>query len=616
METGLSTSRRRKTGSINQTGFWNGLSRLGFTIAQCYGELVGNSIDAKADEFKFIVKQDVIRMVDDGTGMDDNGIDKMFDAFNENHQSESSIGISGIGSKASFKMLCDVDEDKKITCSEEYQIYVYTHAQNGPYLKITVPIGEMIAHSRYIDMIEIDDMNKDEKEVFMKERNKEHGTTIVVPKKQSLVEVLDENFGEIKDAIEHNHHRLSIAYGKFQMNIGLQNGSKPIKWLPKYNYFQHDDTKYYTGKHEYTIQVYSSKGAKFVLMDKDGETYMVKNNTVEKVKMGDIHDFRIWKKKGEFHIVAGQQKDKDYFDEDEPFSSKRNQQKLYGDDKKFFRTKISKKNGEEKCFTDDEKYLCHAILVRNCQVIGPKTIRGLSNSSSIRADAEARHKIYHTHLEISYNVISNQNNYMDDIVDIQQNKNQLNPSLKDKTLEKLLYHIKVQVHKKIWEFFNQTIHPNQQEPSIQDSQDNSSSESNSIQEELSLPSIEIESSPEKEIVDIILSQPSPEKEIPTPEPAPDPVTPPSSISSELPMTKETEIILETEPQNESKKEIEIEDFVLCEEEQNTETERDYIFKLCTRLQQKKKDYLQDIINILTPKQITKLIDVFEYKLNK
>lgn len=65
-------------GSINEEGLLNDFDRKGFTYAQCFGEIISNSIDADANDIKFICSNNEILIIDNGVGMDETNIKNMF----------------------------------------------------------------------------------------------------------------------------------------------------------------------------------------------------------------------------------------------------------------------------------------------------------------------------------------------------------------------------------------------------------------------------------------------------------------------------------------------------------------------------------------------------------
>ena len=76
-------------GSINEEGILNDFTKKGFTKQQCFGELIANSIDAKAQNIRFITKdEEDIWIADDGCGMNKEKIKNMFDLHRSNHTNE------------------------------------------------------------------------------------------------------------------------------------------------------------------------------------------------------------------------------------------------------------------------------------------------------------------------------------------------------------------------------------------------------------------------------------------------------------------------------------------------------------------------------------------------
>jgi len=90
-----------KAGSINEPGFINNWNKQGFTFNKAGSELISNSIDAFSEDISFVIKkedsQKCIDMIDNGIGMTIEKFPKMFDLSRENHASDKSMGVAGIG---------------------------------------------------------------------------------------------------------------------------------------------------------------------------------------------------------------------------------------------------------------------------------------------------------------------------------------------------------------------------------------------------------------------------------------------------------------------------------------------------------------------------------------
>ena len=130
-------------GSINESGFVNGLNRQGFTPTKSGSEKIANLIDAFAKIATFVLGP-VIKLIDDGIGMTKNKLINMFDANRENHRGDKSMGVSGIGGIISNFILSKNDNGDPTT------VVVYTKHTDGPYLKATIPWANIYTDKRYV----------------------------------------------------------------------------------------------------------------------------------------------------------------------------------------------------------------------------------------------------------------------------------------------------------------------------------------------------------------------------------------------------------------------------------------------------------------------------------
>ena len=101
---------KMKCGSLNETGIIKSFKRQGFNHSKCIMELVANSIDAGANSIEFRVDRNYIYIIDNGRGMTKENLRDMFDLFRENHLSEKSMGISGLGGKVATCILSKTTE--------------------------------------------------------------------------------------------------------------------------------------------------------------------------------------------------------------------------------------------------------------------------------------------------------------------------------------------------------------------------------------------------------------------------------------------------------------------------------------------------------------------------
>ena len=108
-------------GSFNEEGFIQSLSRKGFTLPRCIIELIGNILDAKGKNAVFRVEKDYITLDDDGVGMSASKVGEMFDMYRQNHKNDTSIGVSGLGSKSATLLL------SQNNINRASHVTIYTH---------------------------------------------------------------------------------------------------------------------------------------------------------------------------------------------------------------------------------------------------------------------------------------------------------------------------------------------------------------------------------------------------------------------------------------------------------------------------------------------------------
>jgi hypothetical protein len=247
-------------GSIDERGFLNSLDRKGFTPEKCLLELVANTLDAldklaKRQELQkklaFDVQRTFIRMVDNGIGMDHVGVANMFAMHRENHKSDTSRGVSGIGAKPALSIL-----------SSKKTMHIYTRKTDGEYLCVTVPWDEIHRAGKYTGMVNIRRMNDTEKKEFEEERDEHciHGTTIKFPYNDRLKNTIEANFTPIGDDSK-PLDRIGVIFGRESMECVYTHFEKigEVYTLQKYDYFNGLDTDFYKGRSVETIEHWCSQ---------------------------------------------------------------------------------------------------------------------------------------------------------------------------------------------------------------------------------------------------------------------------------------------------------------------------------------------------------------------
>jgi len=448
-----------KTGGIDEGGFLHNLFRKGFTHLKCLSELHANSLDANATFISYEVLRDLIKMIDNGNGMNEDNIKNMFSIYRANHTNDKSLGVSGFGAKPSLAIL-----------SNKKRVKIFTHKENSDYLCVVIPWDIMFQTSKYSGMIEITKMTDEEITAFQNERQHLEtttGTSIYFPYNRELENAIKVNFEDLPTMLPHPQDRLSIIYGKFHnTTVVYKHYEKPSKLftLRPYDYFEGQDNDFYTGKRRDTIAVFKKENEiekyRFIWKNSsDNSDYEIirKGNGWAKNSCKLINNTVRWERIGEFTIDTGNRIDENYFNSTSN-TMPRADAFIYQYDKQnglTYRTENRAGQPIDDLSTKNFEYLCKPKVIRNSQVIGVMELPGMAISSA-RANGEAMHQMYDTRCEISYYPISNHTNELDLIVGVQENKNQLICNMPIQ-LSRLIKEIKQAKHNQIWSSFKEIV---------------------------------------------------------------------------------------------------------------------------------------------------------------
>jgi hypothetical protein len=432
---------QKNVGSINDAGILGSLFRKGFSYPQCISEIHANSIDANAKNISYKVEKDKIKVIDDGAGMNYDGIEKMFDIHRGNHTNDKSLGVSGLGAKAATAILSDKTEVK-----------IYTKKEDEPYICAEIPWNEMYKENKYTDMIKVRGMDENEIDEFIQERTNmvnKNGTTIVFKYKSKLSEEIEKQFIPSDNEEFNPESKLSIIYGRFndiKVTYGHYEKKNEID-LSLYAYLSDDDNEYYKGKSVEEISIYKDKNgeARYIWHSKDKKDYEIKKfggkgyrKDIDEV----VESFDNFKHIGNFKLISGIRRDIEYFDEDKPELPNEAGKTILSYDKQFMPI-------------ENNNYSSKVQLVRNGQVIAPFELPD-NKISSARGNAESRHNISMIHSSLEYNPISMIDNEQDILAGIQENKNQYKNNM-DLPLLRLIKAIRQKKAKEIWEYFKEVV---------------------------------------------------------------------------------------------------------------------------------------------------------------
>jgi hypothetical protein len=452
-------------GCINERGYLNGFTKRGYTFPKCILELVANVIDAfdklprQPEEFQKVLLFDIhpghIKFMDNAFGMTREGAANMFSMHNENHASDSSRGVSGIGAKPSLSIL-----------SKRTLVTLFTRVLNGEYLCISVPWDKIHSSGKYTGMITVTDMTAEQKEAFCKERadinmlydTQAQGTTIQFEYSDELHNVIWDNFDNISaSSLTNPLDRIGCVFGRDAVKILYRNHEKRdnVRQIQLYDYFGEQMPMYYKGYSQYTIEHWHSfknDSDRFILhvgdkqyeINKYGKGY--KNDAAE-----PSENLKGYSNIGSFTVKVGLRVDKAIFDIENP--SRVTQEKLLIGGKK--RCAYDKDHlGEPE---ENSEFLFRNKLIRNGQLIG--TICPEQSLGSARADGVSRLKIELIQAYVYFNPTSSHNNLQDKVMGIQENKNQFDGDSLPKNFTRLIKHIKAEKANEIIQHFESLTAP-------------------------------------------------------------------------------------------------------------------------------------------------------------
>jgi hypothetical protein len=453
-----------KVGEINESGFLQNLFRKGFSFAKSLSEIHANSIDAKATNITYVIDKK-IRIIDDGCGMDQRELKNAFSMYNSNHSTERTIGVSGIGLKASLVILGAKSDTMTVTKKPD-----------GEYLTLYAPWKEIFEIGKYTDMITIRSSTEEEIIAFNKEREKTgnlFGTTTIFEYNECIAGAIKIQFEKPKpkskkkkigedeeDEAITPEDRFSVIFGRFPQNVYLINKNKrcgiPTIELPKYNYFGENETEYYDGvmrekiifmKIRLSIKAGEDERDRYLFIwesSRDGKKYLIKKKGTGWMKSAEelITGTPNYEEIGEAHFICGQRKYKQYFDENDPkIPDTASKDTIHPYDK-------------ENIGIENDEFLGNMQIYRNNQMLGIVVLPGNKISSS-RANPESFHKILLTHCTMEYNPISRNDNLQDLIIGIQECKTQFNSSDIPKNLLNLLAFMRNEKANEIWNYFEE-----------------------------------------------------------------------------------------------------------------------------------------------------------------
>ncbi len=439
-------------GDWNEAGLVESLDRKGFTPIKGLLELFANSADKDATQIIADISLEFIKIIDDGTGMDRNSLKKMFSMHNSNNSDKKSMGVSGLGGKEGMYIL-----SKKLN-KEPTTVIVFTHQENGSYLKAIVPWKKIFDDKIYTGRITITDMTAEEIALFQSERDEcqfKHGTTIKFNYNDQLKNLIEIQFykKQLCESRISRENRSDFVFGQKIVEIILKKSDgTPNLSIEKYDYFSGNDNEYYAGKGCDIIEHWVSpkKNDVFVYHDEDGNPLYIKQTDKSCSTIPTTIDMSGsgWEKIGLYEIKNGIRCCKDIFDPTRPREPSGATMYLNTYDEKFF-PKLDVEYTKE-CFSG-------CAVVRNSQFIVniPYSDKTFNAKTSRGGFTSMFNNVYHR-TEINYETESKQDNRMDKAMGIQENKNQHQKVL-PLTLERLIIYLKKQHIEKVYNYFDTVI---------------------------------------------------------------------------------------------------------------------------------------------------------------
>ena len=444
-------------GSIDERGFINSFDRKGFTHKKGGSELLSNSYDASSTHVHVNVGRDKIKIIDNGKGMDITQLGNMFTMYRENHTGDKSMGVSGVGAKPSLYLLSKCDGNPT-------HVTIFTHMENGDYLKAHVPFDKMKEQGKYTGMIEHMKMTIEEIDEFNADRDAGVGTTIMLNYSETTHNYFEKQFSSERKTMDLSD-RLDCIFGKTNMEISYRDyESSSLAQLPLYDYFSGTRPDYYAGGiKEDIIEHWTDRENKdrFV-WDNCGVEYEFtpKSKNISK-KPEPVQSKAGWTNIGFYIIKNGMRRDVRLFDEQNPVKKIN---KTLDKNKKETVTVVygNTSHGSVLCEYDEEFFeggkdelkmnVAKLSIIRNEQYITSVELDEFKIMSA-RASADAFMKTVLHRTELSYCTRSCHENRMDMAIGIQENKNQHVASDIPVNLTRLISHVKRLRYSEIIDYF-------------------------------------------------------------------------------------------------------------------------------------------------------------------
>jgi len=434
-------------GSFNERGYLNGFTRRGFTPAKCLLELVANSLDSldkrrstgwsgeSLVQFSILTTKE-IRIRDNGLGMNTADLQVMFDLHRENHASDASRGVSGIGAKPALSIL-----------SGQRNMHMFTHTLGGPFLRADIPWEVIHKDGIFSKMITIREMTPEEAATF----GGEVGTEICFPYNDALRNILRQNFEKVTDdtGLRDPLDRIGIVFGADRVRFVLNDYERGSSLLPMYNYFGADDADFYCGVTRERIAhwVSNTNPDEHRFIWNDTEIIQVGVGKFSKEPRSLTRNMSGYTMCGEYDVLVGLRRDDSIFDPCAPALPTADS---------VHRNDYNVEHLGDTTNPETERFLSLSKLQRNWQVIGYVPLADTKMGNS-RSGGPAYLEIRLIQCNVRYYPVSMQNNPQDRIMDIQENKNRHDGTNLPLTFTRLVRAIRNKKANDIWGFWENAV---------------------------------------------------------------------------------------------------------------------------------------------------------------
>jgi len=438
-------------GSWDEQGLVESLDKKGFTPNKCCSELIANSNDAQATKIIWKIESAHIKLIDDGIGMDRISLQNMFKMFKSNNSERKTMGISGLGGKEGIYIL------SKKSNKEPTSVVIYTYSKNGEYLKAIAPWKKISDEKVYTGNITFTNMTEEEIIRFgndLKDCKFQHGTVIVFDYNDALKQLIETQFSidEICKLKMSPNDRWDMIFGHTDSEIVLEktDGTPPVS-IGKYDYFCGNETEFYTGKNSDIIHHYidDKNEDRYVLISEAGPQEIVHHGKMGfKTEPSVIRIHQTWRSVGIYEVLNGLRVDKRIFDHQNPTP--------------FSTAATILNNYDAQYFTEiDAEYVKESLsgcsVYRTSQLITKISFDDKTfNAKTSRGNSDMMLNKFHHRTEIRYTTYSKQDNRMDIVMGIQENKNQ-HQNVLPKQLERLIIHSKREHLRKINTYFENVM---------------------------------------------------------------------------------------------------------------------------------------------------------------